>query len=116
MLTCHTLALAVIMFSHHFSAYDYNNFNPGLAGQCNHIEVGVYYNSERHTSEYIAYRGDWWKLGIVKGYNGNKWMPGGTVYKDLGKIELNAAPFIETYNGKFHDIGIVVNAALRWEF
>ena len=114
-MACSTIAIGLLLASHHFADYKYNNFNPGLAGQCDHIEAGAYYNSERRMSEFVAYRGEWWTLGVVRGYNGKKWMPGGTVYKNYGIVELNAAPFIETHNGRFHDIAIVVNASLRWE-
>ena len=113
-MSCSTLALGLILASHHFSTYKYNDFNPGLAGQCGHVEIGAYYNSERHLAEYIAYRGSWWKLGLVHGYRIAKIAPAGAVYKDFGKVELNAIPFVEQYSGKFKNIGVVVNLSIRF--
>ena len=106
----------LMLGSYHIAHFDnYNNFNPGLVLQCNVVEAGAYYNSKRHMAEFVAYRGDWWTIGVVHGYNKHKLMPAGTVYRDFGPIEVNAAPFIETMNGKFRDVAVVINTAIRWE-
>ena len=112
---CNVLALTLILASHHFATYHYNNRTPGVAVQCDHLEVGTYHNSESRRSNFIAYRGNWWRAGIVTGYAAHHIEPGVMVFHDFGPLELSAAPFPETWHGKFHDMAVVVNAALRWK-
>lgn len=66
-------AYGIHIGSHHFPAYQYNNFNPGLYVRMKSgLTAGAYYNSERRPSAYLGYTHEWGRfavtVGAVSGY------------------------------------------------
>lgn len=61
-------AVGVHIGSHHFPAYQYNNFNPGVYVRMKSgLTAGAYYNSERRASAYVGYTHEWGRFAITVG-------------------------------------------------
>lgn len=77
---------------------DYNWFNPGVYIYSEHFTAGVYYNSYRKTSVFLAYvqRDLFWgvdlTVGAVTGYPAKSVLPMVTLSKKFGNFRVSYLP------------------------
>ena len=100
----------------HLGPGHFNQFNPGLFAQCNHVEVGMYQNSDWNTSALAGYTGDWFMAGLVSGYS-NHVMPYVGVHHEIGLLDILATPIVQNYDTQdgqtFAVTGVVLGFRLR---
>jgi hypothetical protein len=109
MAACTTMAaVALHLGTFHASSENLNSFNPGIAvrTQCG-IQAGIYYNSYRKPSAYVAYvhdfKGPFWIAGgVVTGYPASPVLPmvmGGVRIKlDSYNLRIGYIPGIKKFD------------------
>lgn len=103
MIECAVLAMGIHMATYHpNNRNNLNGFNPGIYANCDDYTAGVYHNSYRSPSVYVAKRFGFVAVGAVTGYPRGPVLPMLVFSHEFNGFRFTYMPPIDKITGGVH--------------